>query len=135
LALEIPKSNFLLIEQNYSDIIEEVREGANGIRSDSRSKRKTIVFRDFSKLICIEELDASGFIEIYWYDWYNADNTQYIMKFHAHYHPDGTPAEISMYDPFHIHTTDEKRHPNEKFRELNSILEFIRLRQLSLRNK
>lgn len=122
-----------MIEQNFSDIIEEIRDGANGIRSDRRSNRKTIVFRDFSKLVCIEELDAAGCIEIYWYDWFES-NQSLIMKFHAHYHPDGTPAEITLYDPFHIHV-DEKRHPNEKFRELNSILEFIRLRQLSLRNK
>jgi hypothetical protein len=55
------------------------------------------------------------------------------MKFHAHYHPDGTPAKITQYDPFHIHVGYE-RHHNKKFRELNEILEFIRLRQLSLNN-
>ncbi|SEK40754.1 DUF6516 family protein [Paenibacillus sp. OK003] len=133
MSLEIRKSNFLFIESNFSDIISEVRDGANGIRSDSRSIRKTIVFHDFSKLICIEELDKGrNFIELYWYDWYET-NQQLIMKFHAHYHPDGTPASIIQFDPFHIHSNDDKRHHNESFRELNDILEFIRLRQLSLK--
>lgn len=55
------------------------------------------------------------------------------MKFHAHYHPDGTPISISKFDPFHIHDANNERHHNTKFRELNDILEFIRMRQLSLK--
>jgi hypothetical protein len=68
LSLKIAKSNFNFIEANFSDIISEIRESANGI-----------------------------------------------------------------HDPFHIHSGDDERHHNEKFRELNDILEFIRLRQLSMR--
>lgn len=91
------------------------------------------VFHDFSKLICIEELDMDRcFIELYWYDWYDS-NKQLIMKFHAHKHPEGTPSSVTKYDPFHIHSADDERHHNEKFHELNDILEFIRLRQLSLK--
>lgn len=133
MSLKIAKSNFKFIEKNFSDIISEIRENANGIRSDSRSIRKTILFHDFSKLICIEELDMDRcFIELYWYDWYDS-NKQLIMKFHAHKHPEGTPSSVTKYDPFHIHSADDERHHNEKFHELNDILEFIRLRQLSLK--
>ena len=133
MSLKIAKSNFNFIEENYSDIIYEIRESANGIQSDSRSIRKTILFHDFSKLICIEELDKSRcFIELYWYDWYDS-NQRLIMKFHAHYHSVDTPSYITKYDPFHIHSGDDERHHNEKFRELNDILEFIRVRQLSLK--
>ncbi|MFB5760041.1 toxin-antitoxin system TumE family protein [Paenibacillus medicaginis] len=133
MSLEIRKSNFYFIEENYSDIIQEVREGANGIPSDGKSVRKTILFRDFSKMYCVELLDtAKQYIELYWYDWYG-ENQELIMKFHAHYHPDGTPASITKYDPYHIHSSNRERHYNKKFRELNDILEFIRMRQLSLK--
>jgi hypothetical protein len=132
LSLGIPKSNFYFIEDNFSDIILEIRNGANGLQSDNGTIRKTIVFRDFSKMTCIEILDESRHeIELYWYDWYE-QNQQLIMKFHAHYHPDGTPKEITVFDPFHIQT-NTYRGTNENFRELNQILEFIRLRQLTLR--
>ena len=132
MSLGIPKSNFNFIEANFSDIILEIRNGVNGLSSDARTIRKTIVFHDFSKMYCIEILnDRQSEIELYWYDWYGQDR-QLIMKFHAHYHPDGTPKEITVHDPFHIQT-DSYRGPNETFRELNQILEFIRLRQLSLK--
>ncbi|WP_435922558.1 toxin-antitoxin system TumE family protein [Paenibacillus sp. DYY-L-2] len=134
MALEIPKSNFRFIEQNFSDIILEIRDGVNGIRSGAKSIRKTIVFRDTSKLHCIEELDSNGsYIELYWYDWYD-NNKNLIMKFHAHYHPDGTPAEITVFDPYHIHLSNESRIHNTSHRELDSILEFIRLRHYSIKN-
>jgi hypothetical protein len=129
LSLGIPRSNFNFIEQNFADIIEEVRNGANGLESEPGIIRKTIIFRDFSKMHCIEMLRQNE-IELYWYDWYD-DKKELIMKFHAHYHPEGTPAEIKMYDPYHFHAKDDRFH-NESFRELNSILEFIRVRQLSL---
>lgn len=134
MSLEIPKSNFYFVEQNFADIIEEVRDGVGGLKSDSKSARKTIVFRDMSKMHCIEELDRMGYIELYWYDWYDSDK-QIIMKFHAHYHQDGTPVRITKYDPFHIHNHADGRLVNEKFRELNDILEFIRIRQFSLKEK
>lgn len=102
MSLEIPKSNFIFIEKNFSDIIQEIRNGAQGLASDARTIRKTIVFHDFSKMYCIEFLEETKTeIELYWYDWY-AENQQLIMKFHAHYHADGTPAHISVHDPFHI---------------------------------
>ncbi|MDP4095640.1 DUF6516 family protein [Paenibacillus sp. P96] len=133
MSLEIRRSNFLFIEQNFSDIIQEVREGADGLHSDGRAVRKTIIFHDFSKMYCVEMLDKDKqYIELYWYDWYN-ENKQLIMKFHAHYHPDGTPASITKFDPYHLHSSTDTRHHNEKFRELNDILEFIRVRQLSLK--
>ena len=132
MSLGIPKSNFNFIENNYSDIILEIRHGANGLQGDAGTIRKTIVFRDFSKMTCIEILDElRREIELYWYDWYE-QNQQLIMKFHAHYHSDGTPKEITVYDPFHIQT-DTYRGSNENFRELNQILDFIRLRQLTLK--
>lgn len=132
MSLGIPKSNFYFIEANFKDIIEEIREGVNGLSSDARLIRKTIVFRDMSKMLCIESLDPTrGYIELYWYDWYDS-NKQQIMKFHAHYHPDGTPVEITKFDPYHLHV-DEKRMPSGSFRELAIILEFIRVRQASLK--
>ncbi|UHA75469.1 toxin-antitoxin system TumE family protein [Paenibacillus sp. 481] len=132
MSLGIPKSNFNFIEINFSDIILEIRNGANGLPSDARTIRKTIVFQDLSKMYCTEILENTRReIELYWYDWYE-HNQQLIMKFHAHYHPDGTPKEITIHDPFHIQT-NSYRGPNNQFRELNQILEFVRVRQLSLK--
>ncbi|WP_336775357.1 toxin-antitoxin system TumE family protein [Paenibacillus sp. MMO-58] len=132
MSLGIPKSNFLFIETNFKDIIEEVREGVNGLSSQAGLIRKTIVFRDMSKMLCTEVLDPTrACIELYWYDWYGS-NKKEIMKFHAHYHPDGTPVEITKFDPYHMHV-DEKRLHSGSFKELALILEFIRLRQASLR--
>lgn len=129
MSLEIRKSNFFFIELNFKDIILEVRDGVDGVKSDKRHVWKTIVFRDMSKMHCHEFLDhAKQFIELYWYDWYD-EKKQLIMKFHAHYHNDGTPAKITQFDPYHIHLDSDKRIHNEKFRELMMILEFIRLRQ------
>jgi hypothetical protein len=72
LSLEIRKSNFYFVEQNFSDIISEVQEGADGIRSESNIIRKTILFHDMSKLKCVEVLDSTkSYIELYWYDWYD----------------------------------------------------------------
>ncbi|GGA30951.1 toxin-antitoxin system TumE family protein [Paenibacillus physcomitrellae] len=134
MALEIPRSNFRFIERNFSDLILEIRDGVGGILGGVRSIRKTIVFQDTSKLYCIEELDSNGeFIELYWYDWYDHDKSL-IMKFHAHYHKDGTPPQITMYDPFHIHLRNQSRITNTAHRELDSILEFIRLRHHSMKN-
>lgn len=66
MALEIPRSNFQFIAKNFSDIIQEIREGSNGINGGSKDVRKTIVFYDFSKLYCHESLDAGGeFIELH----------------------------------------------------------------------
>jgi len=133
LALKIPKSNFRFIENDFSDIIMEIRDGAQGLPNSARTIRKTIVFTDLSKMYCVEEIDRNGvFIELYWYDWYDAQK-EVVMKFHAHYHPDETPASITMYDPFHIHSTDERRLRNDKFQELYTILEFIRLRNISIK--
>jgi len=131
-SLEIPRSNFYFIESNFQDIIAEIREGVGGLVSDSRNTRKTIVFRDMSKMYCHEFLDrGKQYIELYWYDWYD-NNKQLIMKFHAHYHEDGTPAKITQFDPYHIHVYSDTRMTNEKFRELILVLEFIRLRQASI---
>lgn len=131
--LEMPRSNFYFIEQNFKDIIQEVREGVGGLTSHAGVIRKTIVFLDMSKMLCTEFLDdTKRYIELYWYDWYDSDK-KLIMKFHAHYHQDGTPAEITKFDPFHIHAQDDKRMHNTKFRELAMILEFIRFRQASLK--
>lgn len=72
MSLEIRKSNFYFVEQNFSDIISEVQEGADGIRSESNIIRKTILFHDMSKLKCVEVLDSTkSYIELYWYDWYD----------------------------------------------------------------
>ncbi|WP_339306653.1 DUF6516 family protein [Paenibacillus sp. FSL L8-0435] len=87
----------------------------------------------YRRMYCVEEIDRNGgFIELYWYDWYD-DQKELVMKFHAHYHPDETPANITMYDPFHIHTANERRLNNEKFQELYTILEFTRLRNISIK--
>jgi hypothetical protein len=72
LSLEIRKSNFDFIEINFSDIILEIRSGIDGIPSEVRDIRKTIVFRAMSKMHCHEHLNGDKtFIELYWYDWYD----------------------------------------------------------------
>lgn len=128
----VQKSNFFFIEQNFSDIIEEVREGAQGKKSDSRMACKTIVFKDMSKLYCVEYFDKKGTIELFWYDFYGSD-IKVIMKFHGHYHDDEASIKVTKYDPYHIHDVNDNRYFNEKYRELNDILEFIRTRQISLK--
>jgi len=131
LSLGIPRSNYFFIEQNFSDIILEIRNVVGVPYSDKRTIRKVILFHDLSKMYCTEIInDAGNDIELYWYDWY-AHNQQLIIKFHAHYHPNGTPKEITVHDPFHIQT-QYHRTSNQHFRELVQILEFVRLRQLSL---
>ncbi|NOU64104.1 hypothetical protein GC096_08715 [Paenibacillus sp. LMG 31461] len=82
MSLGLPKSNFIFIEKNFADIIQEIRNGAQGLASDARTIR--------------------------------------------------TPAHITVHDPFHIQN-NTYRGPNTHFRELTQILEFIRLRQHTLR--
>ncbi|MCZ0755618.1 hypothetical protein [Anoxybacillus sp. J5B_2022] len=40
-----------------------------------------------------------------------------IMKFHGHDHSDGTPEEISEFDPFHIHKKKDSFDTQAAFRE------------------
>lgn len=132
MSLGIPKSNFAFLEESYKDVIQEIRNGSSGLPSTKDTIRKTIVFYDFTKLHCTEILADDGIhIKYYWYDWYKSDNSTVIMKFHAHYHKDGTPSSITVFDPYHIQTLTTREH-NTYFRELYLILEFIRLRKLSL---
>ncbi|PQP83652.1 hypothetical protein C0Q44_02895 [Paenibacillus sp. PCH8] len=56
MALKIPKSNFRFIENDFSDIIMEIRDGANGLPNSARTIRKTIVFTDLSKMYCVEDI-------------------------------------------------------------------------------
>ncbi|WP_420916913.1 toxin-antitoxin system TumE family protein [Paenibacillus thiaminolyticus] len=63
-----------------------------------------MVFRDFSKLQCHEIIDVNGEIESYYYNW-NDSNGNLIMKFHAHFHPSGTPYEIARNTVINVNLT------------------------------
>ncbi|WP_157322363.1 toxin-antitoxin system TumE family protein [Paenibacillus anseongensis] len=70
-----------------------------------REIRFKLVFYDGSRLDCREIFDPNSQIKElyeYYYDWFNADGVL-LKKFHAHYHPNSTPVEITQYDPWHFH--------------------------------
>ncbi|WGU93395.1 DUF6516 family protein [Paenibacillus dendritiformis] len=119
MSLGIKKSSFRFLNMEYDDIILEIRPGAFSLPSEPRSVRQTIVFRDFSKLQCHEIIDANGEIESYYYNW-NDSNGNLIMKFHAHFHPAGTPYEIARFDPFHTHKKEDQFDEHGNHRESNN---------------
>ncbi|GEB32539.1 MULTISPECIES: toxin-antitoxin system TumE family protein [Brevibacillus] len=139
MSLGISKSNFHLIENLlFKDIIEEIRPGSAKDLPYYNSNvisvvSKVIVFRDdMSKMYCVEFVNARQELEAYYYDWADSQNRMFL-KFHAHYHPEETDPSVAQFDPFHLHKkandADDKltlRVKDERYMELNNVLEFIR---------
>lgn len=140
-TLGITRSNFNRLERlDFKDIIEECRNifgvevpGYHGTKVSVQAK--VIVFRpslQIPNLKCVEFIDnATNEIIEFFYDW--GDSSNMLMKFHGHYHPDGTPEEIKRYDPFHLHlkidrndTELKKREKDTQYKCLYNVLIFIK---------
>jgi len=127
----ISKTNYFVIDQDFSDLISDIRNGAAGLQNSPPDIiRKTILFNDLSKMHC-QEIIENGKIQHYFYDYYDA-NGQIIAKFHSEPHLD--KAYQTSTEPFHIHVKKdhqdlkaEKRVPNRYHKNLRSILEYIAL--------
>lgn len=104
-------SNLEFVKREFKDIIME--------KIDSDGSR-----------LSVTEISKNGVVDFFHYDWYS-DTKQLIAKFHSEPH-EAKEAQTST-EPFHIHIPDkhglskEKRLPNEKHRDLISVLEFIRI--------
>ncbi|WP_209369635.1 DUF6516 family protein [Priestia megaterium] len=117
-TLGIKRTNFKRLKLDFNMIIEDISMGAykkspvyHGPNVIVQSE--VIEFHSALRiphLYCVEYVDkVSGEIIEYFYDW--EGRGEVFMKFHAHYHPPGTPAEITKYDPFHLH---RREHPDDK---------------------
>jgi len=121
MSTEIPKTNYQFIEREFIEEIEEMRDGAAGLKNDPPGAiRKTIVFKDFTKLSC-QEFIKDGFIDFYHYDLYDS-NGNIIMKFHSEPHEEDQQTET---EPFHMHVREDefdlkasKRVKNKHLQEL-----------------
>ncbi|MED1950401.1 DUF6516 family protein [Brevibacillus centrosporus] len=107
LTIPIPRTTFSNLQRMFPNLFLDVREipGSEENPRGGREKNAVILFVDNSKLKCKETYDPDSPIKEryeYFYDWYNEDGIL-LKKFHAHYHPNGTPAEITKYDPWHVH--------------------------------
>lgn len=124
----IPKTNFRFIEDEFEEIV-EIRDGCVGLKNDPPGAiRKTIVFRDLSKLTC-QEIIKEGIINFYNYDYYDNKNN-IIMKFHSE--PHENKAHQTETEPFHMHVAADdsdlkasKRIANKHFKDLYNIMAFI----------
>lgn len=104
--LNIPKTTFSNLEYIYADIL-EVRFAETKQEELDHKKGREINARitfhyDDCYLQCREIFDSNQQLIEYYYDWY-AGNGEVLLKFHAHYHPVGTPEEITQFDPWHWH--------------------------------
>lgn len=127
----ITKSNFKLLEIEYSDIIisSEDKDQNNRI-SDRYAGRRTFKLKDYSFISITEIYKAEDLnvIDYYHYDWYNKDKT-IRRKFHSEPHDDINYQTHT--EPYHIHKPNkldsEDRLPNHHHKRLSEILEHIRL--------
>ncbi|MEK3883910.1 hypothetical protein [Paenibacillus sp. PL2-23] len=106
-TLNIPKTTFLNLSYIYNEILEARTAEVNNRELDHKKGREvnakiTFHYTD-CYLRCKEIFEPSTYLLVeYYYDWY-AGNGEILGKYHAHYHPNGTPAEITQYDPWHWH--------------------------------
>ncbi|WP_162515390.1 hypothetical protein [Paenibacillus pinistramenti] len=93
------------MEYLYNEILEVRFSETERKQLDHKKGREVnakITFHYYNgNLRCREIFEGTELIE-YYYDWY-ANNGAIIQKFHAHYHPGGTPEEITQFDPWHWH--------------------------------
>lgn len=137
MSSEIPKTNFRMIEREYSDLITEIRnvpldEGEHRCEI----QKKIILFRNMSRLKC-REIIKNEFISIFQYDLYDSDGN-IVMKFHSEPHMDQRYQTET--EPFHLHVrvssedlAASKRLPlPEEYRELHKIIHFIQIAQYTI---
>ncbi len=123
-----PPSNFIFLQRNNRDIVTELRDGdGTGRPSTMSAQRYTFVFSDGSKLHATERI-VNGKIEYYYYDWISPEGKE-ILKFHSEPHDDEEYQTET--EPYHIHAINalgqSLRLPNFQFRDLDSIMNVIRL--------
>ncbi|MDF9840161.1 MULTISPECIES: hypothetical protein [unclassified Paenibacillus] len=103
--LGLNKTVFSNLEYLYKEILEvrysETPRGELDHKKGREINAKITFHYYDGYLKCREIFEGSQLIE-YYYDWY-ANNGVIIQKFHAHYHPGGTPDEITQFDPWHWH--------------------------------
>ena len=131
MGTNLPPNNFKVIEREYAGEIIEIRDGVSGQPNQAGAVRKTIVFSDFTKLFCYEDIKG-GEIDYFHYDYYDV-NGMIIMKFHSEPHPN-LPEFQTATEPFHMHVKKDAQDlvasvrlpiPNEHFKELIHIIDFI----------
>lgn len=125
-----PSSNISFLRKAFKDIIQSVKDtDQSGKRSNKLTTRATFCLIDGS-FLSITEIMKGGYVDYFHYDWLDK-NKQMKYKFHSEPHEDGLLQTVT--EPFHIHIPDrsglskEKRLPNEKHRDLITILEMIRI--------
>lgn len=96
----IPKTSFSTVLKEFGNHILEIRNGANGRTDDPPGAvRKTIVFKDMTKLSC-QEFIKDGIIDAYQYDFYDSKGNV-VIKFHSEPH-DEKHLQTKT-EPFHLH--------------------------------
>ncbi|MGJ7034279.1 toxin-antitoxin system TumE family protein [Anoxybacillus eryuanensis] len=127
-----PASVFSFLERDFADIILEIREGgADGRPSTKNCARKTIIFRNDTKLYVIEYKTSDGWIDYYYYDWVTSDGKT-ILKWHSEPHNADERYQTTT-EPYHIHLPASEtlhnmyRLANFEHQTLRSIIEFILL--------
>jgi hypothetical protein len=119
MSLGIPASQFFFIEQDFANIIKKCEDGAFGDPDNPpHVRRKTYFFCDDSYLIISESVTQHNEIERFYYHWLDKDNKP-LQIFHGHYHPPGTPRNVTKYDPFHVHI------PKRDYSEFEDLYDFL----------
>ncbi|APC39276.1 toxin-antitoxin system TumE family protein [Clostridium estertheticum] len=127
---KLEKSNFKLIEKEFSDLILTVAEiDQTGMGSRPNVTRKTYTFKDNTFLSITERYISGGIIDYYNYDLYNS-NEEIIIKFHSE--PHQNKKQQTKTEPYHIHKHNtlgvEDRLPNYVYKRLTEIFEYIKSR-------
>ncbi|AEH48883.1 DUF6516 family protein [Parageobacillus thermoglucosidasius] len=127
-----PANVFSFLERDFAEIILEIRDGgADGRPSTKSCARKTIVFRNETKLYVTEYVTPDGWIDYYYYDWVTPDGKM-ILKWHSEPHDEDKRYQ-TVTEPYHIHLPSSVilhnmyRLANFEHQTLRSIIEFILL--------
>ena len=111
--LGIPKTIFSNLEVRYEQIFNVSFSETPKDQLNHKKGREVLAkikfYDDDCYLHCREIFEKNELLE-YYYDWY-AGNGTILQKFHAHYHPNDAPEEVSRFDPWHWHVPKDE---NEK---------------------
>lgn len=123
----LPPSNLLFLKRAFNEIIQSERNAdQTGKTSSFICQRHTFIFIDGSCLSITEFINHNK-IDYYHYDWYSKSN-KILLKFHSESHTDEELKTDT--EPFHIHAQGikgEKRLANPIFKDLYSVMQFIRI--------
>ncbi|MED4972119.1 hypothetical protein E5Z46_08070 [Geobacillus kaustophilus NBRC 102445] len=127
-----PANVFSFLERDFAEIIFEIRDGgADGRPSTKNCARKTIIFRNETKLYVTEYVTPDDWIDYYYYDWVTPEGKT-ILKWHSEPH-DADKRYQTVTEPYHIHLPSSEilhnmyRLSNFEHQTLRSIIEFILL--------